>query len=279
MSNQIQLKASKFSGLGNEILLVDLIRQTGQINSNSVKKVIEENQVQFDQLISIEAPTIPELDFSAQIFNRDCSKAENCINGARCFSKYVFDTGLLGKEELLVGIENNNWKISHPEKNAYAVEQEISDLDYGKDLLPKPNPSKLHVLDLEDDTLEVGYVNLGNPHAINFSTKINDMPLDNWGHSLQASAWFPKGVNLTLAEMKSPKEINIRVFERGVGETLACGSGACATVVIGVQLGYLQQEVQVNFKQGSLYVRYDLKNKRLIAKGSADFLEEIDILL
>ena len=279
MSNQIQLKASKFSGLGNEILLVDLIRQTGQINSNSVKKVIKENQVQFDQLISIEAPTVPELDFSAQIFNRDGSKAENCINGARCFSKYVFDTGLLNKEELLVGIENNNWKISHPEKNAYAVEQEISDLDYGKDLLPKPNPSKLHVLDLEDDTLEVGYVNLGNPHAINFSTKINDMPLDNWGHSLQASAWFPKGVNLTLAEMKSPKEINIRVFERGVGETLACGSGACATVVIGVQLGYLQQEVQVNFKQGSLYVRYDLKNKRLIAKGSADFLEEIDILL
>ena len=279
MSNQIQLKASKFSGLGNEILLVDLIRQTGQINSNSVKKVIKENQVQFDQLISIEAPTVPELDFSAQIFNRDGSRAENCINGARCFGKYVFDTGLLNKEELLVGIENNNWKISHPEKNAYAVEQEISDLDYGKDLLPKPNLSKLHVLDLEDDTLEVGYVNLGNPHAINFSTKINDMPLDNWGHSLQASEWFPKGVNLTLAEMKSPKEINIRVFERGVGETLACGSGACATVVIGVQLGYLHQEVQVNFKQGSLYVRYDLKNKRLIAKGSADFLEEIDILL
>ena len=279
MSNQIQLKASKFSGLGNEILLVDLIRQTGQINSNSVKKVIEENQVQFDQLISIEAPTFPELDFSAQIFNRDGSKAENCINGARCFGKYVFDTGLLNKEELLVGIENKNWKISHPEKNAYAVEQEISDLDSGKDLLPKPNLSKLHVLDLEDDTLEVGYVNLGNPHAINFSTKINDMPLDNWGNSLQASEWFPKGVNLTLAEMKSPKEINIRVFERGVGETLACGSGACAAVVIGVQLGYLQQEVQVNFKEGSLYVRYDLQNQRLIAKGSADFLEEIDILV
>ena len=279
MSNQIQLKASKFSGLGNEILLVDLIRQTGQIDSNSVKKVIEENQVQFDQLISIEAPTIPELDFSAQIFNRDGSKAENCINGARCFGKYVFDTGLINKTELLIGIENNKWKISHPEKNTYAVEQEISDLGSGKDLLPKPNPSSLHILDLEDDTLEIGYVNLGNPHAINFTTKINDMPLDNWGNSLQASAWFPKGVNLTLAEMRSPREINIRVFERGVGETLACGSGACAAVVIGVQLGYLQQEVQVNFKKGSLHIKYDLENQRLIAKGSADFLEEINILV
>ena len=279
MSNQIQLKASKFSGLGNEILLVDLIRQTGQIDANSVKKVIEENQVQFDQLISIEAPTIPELDFSAQIFNRDGSKAENCINGARCFGKYVFDTGLLDKEELLVGIEKNKWKISHPEKNEYAVEQEISDLNSGKDLLPKPNPSGLHTLVLEDDTLEVGYVNLGNPHAINFTKKINDMPLDNWGHCLQGSEWFPEGVNLTLAEMRSPREINIRVFERGVGETLACGSGACATVVVGLQLGYLQQEVQVNFKKGSLYIKYDLKNQRLIAKGSADFLEEINILV
>jgi len=279
MSNQIQLKASKFSGLGNEILLVDLIRQTGQIDSNSVKKVIEENQVQFDQLISIEAPAIPELDFSAQIFNRDGSKAENCINGARCFGKYVFDTGLINKTELLIGVENNKWKISHPEKNTYAVEQEISDLNSGKDLLPKPNPSSLHILDLEDDTLEIGYVNLGNPHAINFTTKINDMPLDNWGNSLQASAWFPKGVNLTLAEMRSPREINIRVFERGVGETLACGSGACAAVLIGVQLGYLEQEVQVNFKEGSLHIKYDLENQRLIAKGSADFLEEINILV
>ena len=179
----------------------------------------------------------------------------------------------------MIGIENNKWKVSHPEKNAYAVEQEISDLNSGKDLLPKPNPSSLHILDLEDDTLEVGYVNLGNPHAINFTTKINDMPLDCWGHSLQASTWFPEGVKLTLAEMRSPREINIRVFERGVGETLACGSGACAAVLIGVQLGYLQQEVQVNFKKGSLYIKYDLKNQRLIAKGSADFLEEINILV
>ena len=105
------------------------------------------------------------------------------------------------------------------------------------------------------------------------------MPLDNWGNRLQASAWFPKGVNLTLAEIISPREINIRVFERGVGETLACGSGACAAVVIGVELGYLQQEVQVNFKKGSLHIKYDLENQRLIAKGSADFLEEINILV
>ena len=279
MSNQAELKTSKFSGLGNEILLVDLIRQSGYIDSDSVKKLVAKNQVQFDQLISIEAPSLPDLDFSATIFNRDGSKAENCINGARCFGKYIFDTGLLNKPELLVGIEENIWKISNPQKNTYAVEQRISDPNLGKELLPKSNTSGLHSLDLEGDNLEIGFVNLGNPHAINFTAGINTMPLDKWGKSIQESKSFPNGVNLTLAEMISPNEVDIRVFERGVGETRACGSGACATVVIGVQLGYLQKEVTVNFKTGSLSIKYDPNKQVLTAIGPAVFLEETSILI
>ena len=279
MSNQAELKTSKFSGLGNEILLVDLIRQSGCIDSDSVKKIVANNQVQFDQLISIEAPSLPDLDFSATIFNRDGSKAENCINGARCFGKYIFDTGLLNKPELLVGIEENTWKISNPEKNTYAVEQEISDPNLGEELLPKSNSLGLHSLDLEGDNLEIGFVNLGNPHAINFTTGIKTMPLDKWGKSIQESKSFPDGVNLTLAEMISTNKVDIRVFERGVGETLACGSGACATVVIGVQLGYLQKEVTVNFKTGSLSIKYDPNKQVLTAIGPAVFLEETSILI
>lgn len=279
MSSQAELKTSKFSGLGNEILLVDLIRQSGRIDSDSVKKIVANNQVQFDQLISIEAPSFPDLDFSATIYNKDGSKAENCINGARCFGKYIFDTGLLNKPELLVGIEENTWKISNPEKDTYAVEQEISDPNLGEELLPKSNSSGLHSLDLEGDNLEIGFVNVGNPHAINFTTGIKTMPLDKWGKSIQESKSFPDGVNLTLAEMISPNEVDIRVFERGVGETLACGSGACATVVIGVQLNYLQKEATVNFKTGSLSIKYDPDNQVLTAKGPADFLEETTILI
>jgi len=279
MSSQIELKTSKFSGLGNEILLVDLIRQSGHIDSDLVKKIVANSQVQFDQLISIEAPSLPDLDFSATIFNRDGSKAENCINGARCFGKYIFDSGLLNKPELLVGVEENTWKISNPEKNMFAVEQEISDPSLGEEMLPKINSSGLHSLDLGGDNLEIGFVNLGNPHAIHFNTEIKSMPLDKWGKIIQESRLFPNGVNLTLAEMMSPKEVNIRVFERGVGETLACGSGACATVVKGVQLGYLQKEAIVNFKTGCLSIKYDSDNQVLTAKGPADFLEETSILI
>ena len=104
---------SPFSGLGNKILLVDLIRQSSHVDSDLVKKIVANNQVQFDQLISIEAPPLPDLDFSAKIFNRDGSRAENCINGARCLGKFIFDSGLINKPELLVGIENNTWKISN----------------------------------------------------------------------------------------------------------------------------------------------------------------------
>ena len=279
MSSQTELKTSKFSGLGNEILLVDLIRQSGHVDSDLVKKIVVTSQVQFDQLISIEAPSLPDLDFSATIFNRDGSKAENCINGARCFGKYIFDTGLLNKPELLVGVEENTWKISNSEKNMYAVEQEISDPSLGEEMLPKINSSGLHSLDLGGDNLEIGFVNLGNPHAIHFNTEIKAMPLDKWGKIIQESKHFLDGVNLTLAEMISPKEVNVRVFERGVGETLACGSGACATVIKGVQLGYLEKEAIVNFKTGCLSIKYDSDNQVLTATGPADFLEETSILI
>ena len=113
MSSEVSLRASKFSGLGNEILLVDLIRQSGNLDSVSVKKIVEEKQAEFDQLISLEAPTFPDLDISAKIFNKDGSKAENCINGARCVAKYAIDSDLISKKELLVGVGVGTWAEGH----------------------------------------------------------------------------------------------------------------------------------------------------------------------
>jgi len=279
MSNKTILNASKFSGLGNKILLIDLIRQSCNINSASVKKIVEENQAEFDQLISIEAPILPNLDFSARIFNKDGSQAENCINGARCFAKYVINSNLINKEELLVGIGEIRWKILAHQSGDYSVEQEVSDIFAGKNLLPKVNNKNLHELTLLEDTIEIGYLNLGNPHGIFFTSDIDNFPLDSWGKNLQTSSWFPTGVNFGLAEINSPSKVKLRVYERGVGETLSCGSSACATVILGVLMGFLDEEVEVNFKKGSLFVKYNQKNRRLTARGTANFLEEIKISL
>ena len=279
MSNKTILNASKFSGLGNKILLIDLIRQSCNINSASVKKIVEENQAEFDQLISIEAPILPNLDFSARIFNKDGSQAENCINGARCLAKYVINSNLINKEELLVGIGEIRWKILAHQSGDYSVEQEVSDIFAGKNLLPKVNNKNLHELTLLEDTIEIGYLNLGNPHGIFFTSDIDNFPLDSWGKNLQTSSWFPTGVNFGLAEINSPSKVKLRVYERGVGETLSCGSSACATVILGVLMGFLDEEVEVNFKKGSLFVKYNQKNRRLTARGTANFLEEIKISL
>ena len=279
MSDKPFIKASKFSGLGNEILLIDLIRQSGNLNSTSIKKIVKDKQADFDQLISIEAPSSPNLDFSCRIFNKDGSQAENCINGARCFAKYVIDSDLLDKKELLIGVGEVEWRIVAHKRGDYSVEQLVSNISVGKDYLPKPNINNLHELLVLKDTIEIAYINLGNPHAIYFTSKINNLPLDSWGTNLQTSRWFPMGVNLGLAEISSRSKVNLRVFERGVGETLACGSGACATVILGNCLGLLEEEVEVCFKKGSLFVKYDQRNRKLNARGTAKFLKEITISL
>ena len=277
MSDLDGLKAHKFSGLGNEILLVDLITQTGQIDSDSIIKLIRENQVGFDQLISIEAPKIPDHDLSVQIFNKDGSKAENCINGARCLAKYALDSGLISKNEFLVGTNNRTWKIYSHQNAEYSVEQEAPDFLKGKELLPTPNNSDIHELQISDIKIEVGYVNLGNPHVVYFTSHINEKPLELWGEKLQNSQWFPRGVNLGLAEILSPTSIELRVYERGVGETLSCGSGACAAVVLGKLQGFLDQQVEVNFKKGSLHIKYVPETGLLLARGTAEFLQELNI--
>ena len=277
MSNLVEIKAHKFSGLGNKIVLVDLIRQTGQIDSDSVLKLIKENQAEFDQLISIEAPQNPNLDLDANIFNKDGSRAENCINGARCLAKYVLDSGLIAKKEFLVGIGLKTWKIYCHENDEYSIEQEAPDFQTGKYLLPIPNESNKHVLQISGTSIEVGFVNLGNPHVVFFSTDINEKPLAKWGKKLQHSEWFPQGVNVGLAEILSRNSIKLRVYERGVGETLACGTGACAAVVLGNQQGLLDQNVEVIFKKGNLSIKYVLESGQLIARGTAHFLQELKI--
>lgn len=277
MSNPVELKGHMFSGLGNEILLVDLIKQSAQINSDSVRRLIKEKQVDFDQLISIEAPQNPTLDLSVQIFNRDGSRAENCINGARCLAKYVLDSELIIKEKFLVGSGKNTWKIYSHKNNEYSVEQKVPDFQEGKSLLPTPNASGKYELRLSGTSIEVGYVNLGNPHAVFFTSNIDEKPLVLWGEKLQHSEWFPEGVNLELAEILSPTSIKLRVFERGVGETLSCGSGACAAVVLGNKYGLLDQNVEVNFKKGKLNIKYIIETGLLVTRGTADFIHELNI--
>ena len=273
----MHLKANKFSGSGNEIILIDFLIQKGSISSGDVKKIVKTGQANFDQLITIEPPSNKETDLKVKIFNQDGSEAENCVNGARCLGKYVFDSALIPKKKFVVETDAGEWKIiSHPD-NEYSVQLKPPNFETGLDSLPKPNKKNRYDLILSNCTLEVIVVNLGNPHAIIFDVNIFEKPLEDWGKELQNSQYFPDGVNLSLAEIVTTNKINLRVFERGVGETRSCGSGACAAVVAGNKEKRLKNKVEVNFKMGKLVIKYEENKRFLTARGRADFLEKLTL--
>ncbi len=277
MSNKLGLKLNKFSGLGNKIVLADLIRQDYQIDSQLVLKLSKQHAVDFDQLISILPPRESDKDFSAEIFNADGSRANNCINGARCLGKYIFDTQLSTKPKLLIEAGDSDWIISPVKKDIYLVLQRLTDLKKGEGNLPKENSKGLYELILFDESLEISFINIGNPHAVVFTSNIEKFQLNEWGQRLQQSKYFPEGVNLGVAEKKSNSKLSLRVYERGVGETLSCGSGACAAVVAGIKLGILKGSIQVDFKEGSLKIEYNKFENSISVVGSANFIEEIEI--
>ena len=271
----MKLRAQKLSGLGNIIVIIDLISQKGEISSETVKRITNKNKITFDQLISIKPPIRPDNDLEVDIFNRDASEAENCVNGARCLAKFIFEKGLIPKKSLLVGTKGGVWTLRSHNKNEYSVKLQPPDFNTLIPRLPKPNLNNLYDVPVMGSNLEMGIVSLGNPHAVIFGENIQDKPLQLWGKDLQKNPLFPNGINLGLAEILSPNKIFLRVYERGVGETQACGSGACAAVVIGNNQNLLQNNVEAFFAEGSLKIKYDKREKFLEAKGKVKFIDEL----
>ena len=270
------LSCFKFSGLGNKIIIVDLIKQNLEPNEEIIKKIAQ--QTKFDQLLTIEPPKSPDTDLSTSIFNVDGSIAESCINGARCLTKFILEKNLLNKNIFLVSTESDVWKLGKEDSENFFVEMGGPDFDRNKELLPKEKDNGLHKLSFSDlPPIEVGFVNIGNPHCVNFTDHINAELLEGWGKELQSSNYFPNGVNLGLAKIKSRNSLNLRVYERGAGETEACGSGACASVVLGNKYGLLDNNVEVFFKSGSLKISYSEKENVIKAVGKAKYIEEINI--
>lgn len=273
----MKLEAHRLSGLGNIILLVDLIRQSGEVRSSDIEKIVRECPAVFDQLITIEPPKEPQMDLSVQIFNNDGSKAKNCINGARCLTKYVSDSGLIPQKVFSVNTDGGIWNLSDNQDGSFSVEMPPPEFIQEQGALPEKNLNNKHLLKVEDINLEIAFINIGNPHAVYFLQDIIDFPLTSIGAKLQDSHWFPGGVNFGIAKVNSTSNIDLRVYERGAGETLACGSGACAAVVAGCHEGLLESNVEVNFKEGKLNINYNKHSGVLIACGEADYLDKLSL--
>ena len=258
-------------GLGNDFVVIDMIEKKVDLNPQLIRSMADRKTgVGFDQLLTIGAPTDPQSDFLYRIFNADASEAEQCGNGARCIHTFVREKGLTSREEIKLQTKKGVIKCSLKEHKNISVEIGIP--DFRLEMIPF-SPSKqegdYYLLNIQNDKnpLAIIPVSIGNPHAVVEVSNLQDYPVSEIGKEVSAHKNFPNGANVSFLEIVSRKQVNLKVFERGVGETNACGTAACAAVACGIKLGKLDSEVLVNQPGGRLSVIWNNFDTPLIMSG------------
>ncbi|PIT39644.1 diaminopimelate epimerase [Snodgrassella alvi] len=258
-----KLKFTKMHGLGNDFMVIDGINQKFNPSTAPIAAWAQRHTgVGFDQLLLIEAPRQAEADFRYRIFNADGSEVEQCGNGARCFARFVYDKGLSSKKQIVVETAGG---VIMPRLN----DDGLVTVDMGVPLLaPEQIPfaaideedarSISHQLVIGNETVSVTCINMGNPHAVIVVEDIEQAPVHRLGAAIENHKQFPQRVNVGFMQIVASRRIRLRVFERGVGETQACGTGACAAVVAGISLGLLgdDEPVEVNLPGGQLLISW-----------------------
>lgn len=264
------MKFVKMHGLGNDFVVIDRIRQSAELTTDQIRKLGDRNfGIGFDQLLVVEKPGHSGVDFSYRIFNKDGREVAQCGNGARCFARFVRDEGLCEKPTIRVATLNGELTLEHLDDGNVCVDMGI----------PKHAPEAIPInvnhedltydVDMDGVTWSFGAVSIGNPHAVLTVAEVEQAPVGVLGPKLESHPVFPERANIGFMQIVHRHAIRLRVYERGVGETLACGSGACAAVVVGILQGQLASPVQVNLPGGELTINWEGKGRPVIMIGSA----------
>ncbi|ENV97125.1 diaminopimelate epimerase [Acinetobacter bereziniae] len=252
------LEFTKMHGLGNDFMVVDLISQRAFFDAMTIRRLADRHfGIGFDQLLIVEPPDFPNVDFKYRIFNADGSEVEQCGNGVRCFARFVYERQLTNKKRFKV------------QTSAGIVEPELGEngwvrvnMGYPK-FLPQEipfiaeEPDALYDIALADNqSLTIDVVNMGNPHAVTIVTDVLTADVAHIGPQVESHERFPQRVNAGFMQIVDEKHARLRVFERGVGETMACGTGACAAAVSGMRRGLLANNVEIELAGGKLQIEW-----------------------
>lgn len=262
------LHFTKMHGTGNDFVVVDLITQRYKLRDGDVQKLADRHYgVGCDQVLVVEAPQNPAVDFRYRIYNADGEEVEQCGNGARCFARFVQDNRLTRKR--VISVETNSGIIHLRTHSNHDVE-----VNMGKPVVePQEIPfnadakANSYPLLVAGETLEIGAVSMGNPHAVLRVDNVETADLARLGPLIESHVDFPQRVNAGFMQVITDSEIKLRVYERGVGETLACGTGACAAVVYGITCGWLRDTVTVALPGGKLCVSWAGADQPVIMTG------------
>lgn len=225
--------------------------------------------VGFDQLLVVEAPYDPDTDFHYRIFNADGSEVEQCGNGARCFARFVRMKGLTNKYSINVSTKKGKMVLQVENDDQITVNMGVPEFEPSKIPFKAKQSEKTYILRAGEATLFCGAVSMGNPHVVTVVDDVLTADVDNLGPLLESHERFPERVNAGFMQVVNRKQINLRVYERGAGETQACGSGACGAVAVGIVQGLLDESVTVNLPGGSLKIRWKGPGKPLYMTGPA----------
>ena len=252
-------KFTKMHGLGNDFMVVDLVTQTGRISPEVVPELSDRRfGIGFDQLLLVERPTRPDVDFRYRILNADGSEVENCGNGARCFAKFVHDQHLTGKRHIRVETMAGLMELHLTDDRDVIVDMGQPVLEPAAIPFQAPEFAPHYTVDIPGiGDVTLGAVSMGNPHAVLIVDDLDTAPVETWGPIIESAAAFPRKVNVGFMQIVDEHTVRLRVFERGAGETLACGTGACAAVVSGQLRGLLKPGVRVSLPGGDLTIDWD----------------------
>ncbi len=265
----MKLRFTKMQGLGNDFVVIDAVRQPFEMTPERARFLADRRfGVGCDQILIVEPSRLPGVDFRYRIFNLD-GEVEQCGNGSRCFARYVRDKGLTDKDEIRV--ETLAGVIS-PRLGAdglVTVDMGAPVLDPARIPFISDTDAPAQPLDVAGETITIGAVSMGNPHAVQVVADVDTAPVATQGPLIEHHPRFPARVNAGFMQVVDRHTIRLRVFERAAGETLACGTGACAAVVSGIRRGLLDSPVRVHARGGELSIAWAGPGQPVLMTGPA----------
>lgn len=252
------LNFTKMHGLGNDFMVIDAINQTVALNPQQIRQWADRHfGIGFDQLLVVEPPRTADTLFTYRIFNADGGEVEQCGNGARCFARYVFDKGLTDAREIPVGTASGRIVLHITDSGDVTVDMGRPIFNPADIPFIAEQPATNYTLILNDGSQwQIDALSMGNPHAVLEVEDVDTAPVSQVGPSIENHPQFPKRVNVGFMQIIDRQHIRLRVFERGAGETLACGTGACAAVVSGIRRNRLDSPCVVDVRGGRLSVAW-----------------------
>jgi diaminopimelate epimerase len=276
----MKLNFTKMQGVGNDFVVIDSVTTPIVLTTAQIQHVANRFfGVGCDQLLMVEKSNTPNVDFRYRIFNADGGEVEHCGNGARCFVRFVVEKGLTKKHQITV--ETANGIITLKLQSSGDVVVDMGAPSFEPVSLPflAAQRQSQYTLSLNSGVIPISAVSMGNPHAVVLVEDVETAVVSKIGPQIESHQQFPQHVNAGFMQVVNPHEINLRVYERGSGETLACGTGACAAVVSGIQLDLLQSPVLVNMRGGQLQIEWAGEAQPVMMIGPAEVVFEGQIEL